>query len=62
MGIGAGMDASIAFERITYGNVTREEISRVRADLLKYCKLDTEGMIWIVDELRELVVNEKEIA
>jgi len=59
MGIGAGMDASIAFERITYGNVTQEEISRVRVDLLKYCKLDTEGMIWIVDKLRELVVNEK---
>ena len=58
MGIGAGMDASIAFERITYGNVTQEEISRVRADLLKYCELDTEGMIWIVDKLRELVVNE----
>jgi hypothetical protein len=56
MGIGAGMDASIAYERITYGNATREEISQVRADLLKYCKLDTEGMIWIVDKLRELTL------
>jgi hypothetical protein len=54
MGIGAGMDASIAYERITYGNATQEEISRVRADLLKYCKLDTEGMIWIVDKLKRL--------
>jgi hypothetical protein len=54
MGIGAGMDASIAYERIMYGNATEKEIARVRADLLKYCKLDTEGMIWIMDELRRL--------
>ena len=55
MGIGAGMDASIAYERITYGGATQEEISKVRADLLKYCKLDTEGMIWIVERLKEIV-------
>lgn len=54
MGIGAGMDASIAYGRIMYGNATEEEIAKVRADLLKYCKLDTEGMIWVVDKLREL--------
>jgi hypothetical protein len=54
MGIGAGMDASIAYGRIMYGDATEEEIARVRADLLKYCKMDTEGMIWVVDELREL--------
>jgi hypothetical protein len=54
MGIGAGMDASIAYARITYGNATEDEIARVRADLLKYCKLDTEGMIWIADKLRDL--------
>jgi len=52
--IGAGMDASIAYERITYGSVTEEEIAKVRVDLIKYCKLDTEGMIWIVDKLRNL--------
>jgi len=54
MGIGAGMDASIAYGRIMYGNAAEEEIAKVRADLLKYCKLDTEGMIWVVDKLREL--------
>ena len=54
MSIGAGMDASIAYERIIYGNATEEEIARVRADLLKYCKLDSEGMIWVVDKLRKL--------
>ena len=55
MDIGAGMDASIAYERITYGSATKEEIARVRADLIKYCKLDTEGMIWIVDKLRRML-------
>ena len=54
MGIGAGMDASAAFARIMRGDATQEEISRVRADLLKYCKLDTEGMIWVVDKLKEV--------
>ena len=54
MAIGAGMDASIAYGRITYSNATEEEIANVRADLLKYCQLDTEGMIWVVDKLREL--------
>ncbi|MFC2002983.1 hypothetical protein ACFLV4_03445 [Chloroflexota bacterium] len=59
MGIGGGMDASITYERITYGDASQEEVDRVRADLLEYCQLDTEGMIWIVDKLRELAVNEK---
>jgi hypothetical protein len=54
MGIGAGMDTSIAYERVTYGNAAEEEIARVRADLVKYCKLDTEGMILVVDKLRKL--------
>jgi len=54
MGIGAGMDASIAYGRVMYGDSTEGEIARVRTDLLKYCKLDTQGMIWIVDELRRL--------
>jgi hypothetical protein len=48
------MDASIAYGRVLCGNPTQEEIAKVRADLLKYCKLDTEGMIWIVDKLKEL--------
>jgi hypothetical protein len=54
MAIGSGMDASIAYGRIMYGNAKEEEITRVRADLLKYCKMDTEGMIWVVDELKKL--------
>ena len=54
MGFSAGMDASIAYEKVTYYDATEEERSQVRSDLLKYCKLDTEGMIWIVDKLKEI--------
>jgi hypothetical protein len=54
MGIGNGMDASIAFARMTLGNAPQEEVASIRADLLKYCKLDTEGMIWIIAKLRDL--------
>ena len=54
MGIGTGMDASIAYERITCGNATQKEIVTVRTELIKYCGLDTEGMIWIVEKLRDL--------
>ncbi len=54
MEISDGEDASIAFLGVTYGDVSEEEKNKVRADLEKYCALDTEGMIWIVDKLTEL--------
>ncbi|MDD5701458.1 MAG: DUF2779 domain-containing protein, partial [Dehalococcoidales bacterium] len=56
MNISDGTNASILFEHITYGEVTEEERARVRADLLEYCKLDTEGMIWILDRLRAISI------
>ena len=49
-----GNEASIKFYKVTYGEATEEERKKVRADLEKYCALDTEGMIWIVEKLREL--------
>jgi len=27
----------------------------IRKNLLKYCCLDTEGMVWIVNQLKEMV-------
>jgi hypothetical protein len=27
----------------------------IRTNLIKYCKLDTEGMIWIINELKKLI-------
>jgi len=55
MEISEGGEASIKFYTVTYGVATEEERNKVRADLEKYCGLDTEGMMWIVDRLRELV-------
>jgi len=54
LGISDGQAASIAYQVVTYGNVSEEERNKVKSDLEKYCGLDTEGMIWIVNELREL--------
>ena len=52
--IAEGMLASIKYEKVTYGEVSDEERNKVRSDLEKYCSLDTEGMIWIVEKLKEL--------
>lgn len=52
MDIADGQDASIAFQAVTYGDVLEEVRNKVREDLEKYCRLDTEGMIWIADKLK----------
>jgi hypothetical protein len=53
MGITDGGAASVAFQTITYGEVAEEVRSKVRANLELYCSLDTEGMLWIIDRLRQ---------
>lgn len=53
--ISDGMNASLAFLDIVSNNVTKKERIKIREDLEKYCALDTEGMIWIVDKLKELI-------
>lgn len=57
MEIACGGDASLNYLFITHGaydgtKATKEEIAKIRADLEKYCGLDTEGMIWILERLR----------
>jgi hypothetical protein len=54
MAIANGEAASQAFVYVTYGQATEEERKQVRSDLEQYCGIDTEGMIWIVDKLREI--------
>ncbi len=51
--IADGKLASIQFEKVTYGEVSDEERNKVRSDLEKYCELDTEGMIWIVERFKQ---------
>ncbi|MFC1909733.1 DUF2779 domain-containing protein [Chloroflexota bacterium] len=54
LNIGKGDDASLAFFNIVKGFYTEAEKQAVNKDLETYCALDTEGMIWIVEKLREL--------
>ncbi|NQU78622.1 DUF2779 domain-containing protein [Candidatus Woesearchaeota archaeon] len=53
--INNGGDASLAYLDMICGDMTPEKKEKTRKNLLKYCCLDTEGMVWIVGELRKLV-------
>jgi len=55
MEISGGEEASLAFLEATYGDVPEEVRTKIRGDLEKYCGLDTEGMVWIVECLRQWV-------
>lgn len=55
MDIADGGAASLAFLKMSFENVSEVEKNKVKKNLEKYCKLDTEGMIWIVDELKNKV-------
>ena len=55
LNISDGMNASLAFLDVISNNVSGEQRVKLRQDLEKYCALDTEGMIWIVDKLKELI-------
>ena len=49
-----GNMASREYLRVTFGDVPEAERQKVRRALEQYCGQDTEGMVWIVDELRKL--------
>jgi hypothetical protein len=58
MEISNGAEASIRYAYITHGDIDgnkakRAEINKVREDLKKYCALDTEAMILVLDKLKE---------
>ncbi|MFH1552136.1 MAG: DUF2779 domain-containing protein [Candidatus Omnitrophota bacterium] len=55
MDIANGDAAGSAFLKLVRGDVSEKERKKIRDDLEKYCGLDTEGMIWILDELKKLV-------
>jgi len=57
LAIQEGATASLEFLRVHFTDVTEAERLRVRTALTEYCGQDTEGMIWIVDGLRELVAE-----
>lgn len=55
LAIQEGGTASLEFLRVTFGNVDEAERQRVRRNLELYCGQDTEGMIWIMNSLNDLV-------
>ncbi|MVX65924.1 DUF2779 domain-containing protein [Clostridium chromiireducens] len=60
MEIANGGDASTLYFKATFEDgFSVKEKEEVYSNLLKYCKLDTEGMVWIIDELKKLVVNQE---
>ena len=56
MAINDGNDASLAFLAITFEDLPVDDVARVREELLAYCKIDTEGMVRIVERLACLIV------
>ncbi len=54
LAISGGTMASDAYLRM-HGSDDPEEIKKLRGDLLEYCRLDTLGMVKILDKLRELI-------
>jgi hypothetical protein len=49
-----GETAGREFLRVTFTDVSEAERKRVRCALEKYCGQDTEGMVWILDALRNV--------
>jgi hypothetical protein len=57
LGIQDGQIASLSYLAANYGDMPGDERKKVLRDLEEYCGRDTEGMIWIVDKLRELAMK-----
>ena len=55
MEIADGGTASVMFYNMAYGNLSKEEKEKIYNNLLKYCGLDTEAMVLIINELEKLV-------
>jgi len=51
--INNGGIASVSYYEMIYNDA--EDKDKIREDLLKYCKLDTEAMVWIVEELGKII-------
>jgi hypothetical protein len=54
--ISQGEEAMLAWADIMAGNVPREQVTKLRKDLLSYCELDTLAMVKIWQALREEVL------
>jgi len=57
MAISDGGEASLEYARVSNGDIPEDEKNEAYSALEKYCSLDTEGMAWIVEELRKMGEN-----
>jgi len=55
MEINNGADASISYEKATYGNISEEDKKKIRDALEKYCELDTLAEIKIIERLMKII-------
>jgi len=55
MAISDGDCASIAYLDMNFGEMSKSKKEQTRKDLLAYCELDTEAMVWIVEKLKALI-------
>jgi hypothetical protein len=56
MEIANGGDASTLYFKATFeDDFSKRDKEEVYSNLLEYCKLDTEGMVWIIKELKAMV-------
>ena len=56
LAIQEGGTASLEFLRVPFGDVPTAERAAIRGQLEKYCAIDTQGMYWIVEALKELAL------
>lgn len=54
MNIAEGATAMASWNEMVYGNANSTQKEQIRADLLKYCELDTLAMVRIFEKLEEL--------
>ena len=57
MNISEGGTASREYVRVTFSDVTPEDCAKVRKSLEEYCKLDTQAMVDIINELKVLSLD-----
>lgn len=55
LAISNGEDASLAYLTLLFEEMSDQSRNQLRADLERYCCLDTEGMVGIISKLKELV-------
>jgi predicted RecB family nuclease len=54
MYVAEGTQASLAYEEIVSGMLSKEEVNSLRKALLEYCKQDTFAMVRLLDRLRKV--------